>query len=188
MAPYQPVEVDPKDRRVQYTRLPLDMMDSAGFRKLYADWLRRKRARGTRLPARDDFDPLDLKSVLPRLLLIAVQDDPPDFRYRLAGTATRELTGRELTGQSVLDLLPAQHGRLLWNNLCEMQQTLQPQYVSLSIITRTGEPLSYRVLRLPLGADGETMDMVLVLQDFGLALPLLRKYFERLKELAESGR
>src|SRR3546814_4519723 len=85
--------------------------------------------------------------ILPRLMLLEVVDDPPDFRYRLAGTASRELTGLDWTGHSVLDLVPQQHGLLLWNCLCDMQRDLQPQYVSLSVISRLGEPLRYRVLR-----------------------------------------
>lgn len=66
----------------------------------------------------------------------------------------------------------------LWNDLCEMQRTLELQYVQISVIASSGEPLSYRVLRLPLGSDGATMDMVIVVQDYGGALPLLRKYFD----------
>jgi hypothetical protein len=180
MSGHRPVPVDPNDRRVQYTHLPLDMIDSAEFRHLLDLWQNRRGSR--RIPSRADFDPLELKLVLPRLMLIEVVDDPPDFRYRLAGTASRDLTGFDWTGHSVLDLMPQQHGLLLWNCLCDMQRDLQPQYVSLSVISRMGEPLRYRVLRLPLGADGETMDMALVAQDFGTALPLLRRYFEKARE------
>ncbi|MFC3677028.1 PAS domain-containing protein [Ferrovibrio xuzhouensis] len=180
MPGHQPVQVDLKDRRVQYTHLPLEMIDSGDFRQLLDLWNRKRGSQ--RIPARADFDPLELKMILPRLMLIEVVDDPPDFRYRLAGTASRELTGLDWTGHSVLDLVPRQHGLLLWNCLCDMQQDLQPQYVSLSVISRLGEPLRYRVLRLPLGCDGETMDRVLVVQDFGTALPLLRRYFDRVRE------
>lgn len=180
MPAHRPVAVDPKDRRVQYTHLPLDQIESAEFRQLFALWQQKRGNR--RIPSRADFDPLELKMMLPRLMLIEVVDDPPDFRYRLAGTASRDLTGLDWTGHSILDLVPEQHGCLLWNCLCDMQQDLQPQYIDLSVISRMGEPLRYRVLRLPLGNDGETMDMVLVLQDFGTALPLLRRYFEQVRE------
>jgi hypothetical protein len=180
VAPHQPVAVDPGDRRVQYTRLALpDVLDNPAFAFAYELWRSKRGARS--LPARADFDPFELKPILPRVLLIEVINDPPDFRYRLAGTLARALTGEELTGRRVLDLVPVQHGRLLWNNLCEMQADRQPQYVLLNIISANGEPLSYRVLRLPLGADGETMDMVMVVQDHGDALPLLRKYFDGLR-------
>ena len=100
------------------------------------------------------------------------------FRYRLAGTMSRDLRGVEVTGHSVLELVPQQHGLRLWNDLCEMQRERSLQYVQISVIASSGEPMSYRVLRLPLGADGETMDMVMVVQDYGNSLPLLRKYFD----------
>lgn len=181
MVLHRPVAVDPKDHRVQHSHLPLEQaLDRPGFRLAYELW---QRKRGTRrLPSRSAFDPLELKPILSRLMLIEVVPDPPDFRYRLAGTLSRDLTGEDWTGRSVLDLVPLQHGRLLWNSLCEMQQSLEPQYIQLSAISSGGEPLSYNVLRLPLGNDGETMDMALVVQDYGNALPLLRLFFEEQRD------
>lgn len=181
---HRPIEIDLGDRRVQHTQLPLDAIEGDGFQLILDLW---NRKRGERLlPARADFDPFELKPVLSRLLLIEVTDDPPDFRYRLAGTATRDLTGMELTGHSVLDVVPMQHARMIWNSLCTMLEERQPQYVQVSLISREGEPLSYRILRLPLGADGQTVDMILVVQDHGSLLPFLRKMFER--ELLAQGK
>jgi hypothetical protein len=174
---HDPIEVDSRDARAQFTRLPpAQAVENADCRLAIELW-ESKRA-GRIIPSRADFDPVELKPILPRLILIDVLDDPPDFRYRLAGTMSRDLRGVEVTGQSVLELVPRQHGLRLWNDLCEMQRERALQYVQISVIANTGEPLSYRVLRLPLGADGETVDMVMVVQDYGNALPLLRKYFD----------
>ncbi|QDO99346.1 PAS domain-containing protein [Ferrovibrio terrae] len=177
MAFHDPVEIDSRDSRAQFTRLPLEEALANPDCRLAIDLWQVKRA-GRVMPARADFDPVELKPILPRLILIDVISDPPDFRYRLAGTMSRDLRGVEVTGHSVLDLVPQQHGLRLWNDLCEMQRERAPQYLQISVIASTGEPMSYRVLRLPLGADGETMDMAMVLQDYGNALPLLRKYFD----------
>jgi hypothetical protein len=177
VALHEPVAVDPRDSRVQYTRLPMaETENNKASHLIYEQWQRKRGIRA--MPARADFDPLELKPILPQLILIEVMHDPPDFRYRLAGTMSRDLRGVEVTGHSVLELVPRQHGLMLWNDLCEMQRTLEPQYVQVSVISREGEPLSYRVLRLPLGVDGQTLDMIMVLQDYGGALPLLRKYFD----------
>src|SRR3546814_3129193 len=75
------------------------MIDSGDCRRWLGRWNRHRGSR--RIPARADFDPLELKMILPRLMLLEVVDDPPDFRYRLAGTASRELTGLDWTGHSV---------------------------------------------------------------------------------------
>jgi len=174
---HDPVEIDSRDSRAQFTSLPL-AESLANPDCLLATELWQAKRKGRSMPSRADFDPVELKPILPRLILIDVIDDPPDFRYRLAGTMSRDLRGVEVTGQSVLDLVPRQHGMRLWNDLCEMQRGCQPQFVQISVIASTGEPLSYRVLRLPLAADGETLDMVMVVQDYGNALPLLRKYFD----------
>src|SRR3546814_20152807 len=88
-------------------RSPLAMIDSGDFRQLLGLWNRKRGSQ--RIPARADFDPLELKMILPRLMLLEVVDDPPDFRYRLAGTASRELTGLDWTGHSVLDQIGRAH-------------------------------------------------------------------------------
>ena len=172
-----PVEIDSRDARAQFTRLPPEQAVANPDCRRAIELGQANRA-GRTMPARADFDPLELKPILPRLILIDVIDEPPDFRYRLAGTMSRDLRGVEVTGHSVLELVPQQHGLRLWNDLCEMQRDCALQYVQISVIASSGEPLSYRVLRLPLGADGETMDMVMVIQDYGNSLPLLRKYFD----------
>ena len=177
MAFHVPVEIDSRDARAQFTRLPPEQAVANPDCRLAIDLWQAKRA-GRAMPARADFDPVELKPILPRLILIEVIDDPPDFRYRLAGTMSRDLRGVEVTGHSVLELVPQQHGLRLWNDLCEMQRERSLQYVQISVIASSGEPMSYRVLRLPLGIDGETMDMVMVVQDYGNSLPLLRKYFD----------
>jgi hypothetical protein len=175
MTPHQPVEIDRRERRVQFTRLPLaEAQDNPACRLALRQWRLKCGARP--MPTRTDFDPRELKPVLAQLILIDVIDDPPDFRYRLASRVVHDLGDAEPNAPSVLDLAPRQYGQMLWNDLCEMQQTCEPQYVQTSVIGQTGEPLSYRVLRLPLGTDRQTLDMVLVAQDYGNALPLLRKY------------
>lgn len=177
MVLHQPVDIDSPDSRAQFTRLPVeDAFTNAANRFVHDLWQKKRGDR--RLPSRSDFDPVELKPFLSQIILIEVRHDPPDFRYRLAGTSSRDLRGMELTGHSVLDLVPRQHGVRLWNDLCEMQHTLDLQFVQISVIASSGEPLSYRVLRLPMGSDGATLDMVMVVQDYGGALPLLRKYFD----------
>src|SRR3546814_15920512 len=99
MSGHRPVQVDLKDRSVQYTHLPLAMIDSGDFRQLLGLWNRKRGSQ--RIPARADFDPLELKMILPRLMLLEVVDDPPDFRYRLAGTASREQLGSAAWRESV---------------------------------------------------------------------------------------
>lgn len=166
--------IDDGPPRVRFTRLMLDEIGSPEFRFVHDLWTRKRGTR--RAPARGDFDSAEMPQVLPRLLLIDVVRDPPDFRYRLAGTETFFIHGTELTGRSVLSIVPAKQGRLVWNDLCELTETWEPQHVQLEFVSQDGHDRSYRVLRLPLSSDGAAVDMVLVIQDFG-AEPLTIKDF-----------
>lgn len=185
---FEPLPTDASDQRVRFTRLPFGQLQGADFELAHRLWQQKRGAR--RLPARADFDPLELKPALTRIMLIEVSRDPPDFRYRLAGTLSREVTGMELTGRSVLQMKPAKQGRLLWNDLCEIVTTREPQLARLDVQSQFGTKLSYTVLRLPLATDGENVDMVLIVQSYGDSLPLLREYYDDFtaEEAAGKGR
>lgn len=146
------------------TALPLEGLDARGSRLLYEYWQRK--LQGRRMPARSDIDPLDLKVVLAQLILLDVQSSPLDFRYRVAGTRTYDIFGFDLTGRSVRDLGPRAVSDGVWGSLAALARDGVPQYVQLEFTTAGGYARSYRVLRLPLGDDGKTVDRVLVMTNF----------------------
>jgi len=148
--------------------VPLDLAgtDEAGFRLLIDYWQGKRR--DGRLPGRTAIEPAELKRVLPQLLLIDVEREPLDFRYRLAGTLTYDIFGFDLTGKRVRDIPPPNWGETVWRSLATLVETRQPQYVRLDFTTEEGNVRSYRVLRLPLAEDGVTVDCVLVMGDYGL--------------------
>src|SRR3546814_13638668 len=111
-----------------------DLPESDGFgffRPLLQYWS--ERAAGRAAPRRSDIDPLDLpSSLLPHLLLIDVERDPPDFRYRLAGTAADTIHGQSLKGVPVSPLRPEAFARPLYQALARPADDLAPQYLHLS--------------------------------------------------------
>lgn len=146
------------------TPIPLEKIDGSGPQLLYTYWQRKLNGRS--MPARSDIEPLDLKPVLPQLLLLDVQPSPLDFRYRLAGTRTYDIFGFDLTGRSVRELEPPGFSDGLWSSLEALVRDGLPQHEHLQFTTKDGYARSYRVLRLPLGADGKTVDRILVLTTF----------------------
>jgi len=142
------------------TALPLESVGDPAPKALYAYWQRK--LQGRRMPARSDIDPLDLKTVLPNLVLLDVQREPLDFRYRVAGTRTYDIFGYDLTGKSVRELEPRAFSAGLWTSLEAMTRDGLPQHAHLEFATANGYARSYRVLRLPLGDDGATVDRILV--------------------------
>lgn len=167
---------------VKFTRLNRDEIVSPEFRFVYDLWAGKRG--GRRAPSRNDFDPAEMRQALPRLILVDVVRDPPDFRYRLAGTETFFIHGTELTGRSVLGISPAKQGQLVWNDLCEMVETWEPQHVQLEFVSQDGHARSYRVLRLPLSSDAETVDMVLVIQDFGTDPQEMKDFYATTQDAA----
>jgi len=166
------------DGGVVFHRLPVTEITDPDFR-LLLEWWHGKRGERA-MPARADLDPSELRQLLHRLLIIEVSHEPSDFRYRLAGSQTYDIHGVELTGRCVLDIKPQGQGRLLWNDMCEMLERKQPQHVMLQFTNQEGQPRSYRVLRLPLSRGGDTVDQVLVLQDFGVASHELKDMYREL--------
>lgn len=148
--------------------IPLDLesTDEPGFKRLIAYW--RGKRRDGRLPARRDIVPVDLKPILAQLLLVDVEREPLDFRYRLAGTSSYDIFGFDLTGKRVRDIEPREWAETVWESLATVVRTGQPQYVRLDFEMPDGRGRSYRVLRLPLADDGRTVDCILLMSDFGL--------------------
>jgi hypothetical protein len=133
----------------------------SSLRNLYDYWNAR---RGTRLmPARGDLDPVDLKTVLPLLILIDVVPDERRYVYRLVGTREVEMRGNDPTGKAIKD---AYYG-----------ESAEESAWYLDHVVRTREPVLYRgtyqplttrtmredVLFLPLSQDGQAVNMVMVL-------------------------
>lgn len=164
MAPRSPPPGEEPTIPFRSTALAFDSLDQPGSKLLYSYWDSKRR--GRRMPARSDIDPLDLKLVLPQLLLLDVQPSPLDFRYRVAGTRTYDIFGFDLTGRSVRDLGPRPVSEGLWASLAALARDGLPQYVRLEFTTASGLARSYRVLRLPLGDDGNTVDRVLAMTNF----------------------
>ncbi|HNB27032.1 MAG TPA: PAS domain-containing protein [Alphaproteobacteria bacterium] len=74
------------------------LIKSARVQQLYTYWLRRYSEAGD-IPARTQFDPVDLRGLLPNLFIVDVERNPQRFRYRLVGTAVVEYNQLEFTGR-----------------------------------------------------------------------------------------
>ena len=133
--------------------------------RVYEYWKAKKAERLA--PARRDIDPIDLRDVLPGTLLIDVARNPWRFSYRLAGTLTERIHGVDLTGRSIDQLKPQAFADLLRGDLIELAERAQPQLVYLEFINQMGVQRGYQVLRLPLSSDGSTIDMILIVTDYG---------------------
>jgi hypothetical protein len=138
----------------------VDEIRSAILRRLLADWEARRF--GDALPARADFDVLDLKYCLGWIALFDVLNNPLRFRFRVHGTAIARRVGYEMTGKE-LDEMPSP--ALAAKMRAHFSRVIAAR--APVVETRTRELLDddlveCEVLVLPLSSDGETIDMLIV--------------------------
>jgi len=129
-------------------------------RRLHDYWNDKRGPRS--MPARSDLDPVDMKGLLPHLILIDVVPDDRRYVYRLVGTREVEMRGGDPTGKAIKD---AYYG-----------ETAEETIIYLDRVLRTREPVLYRgiyhptstrtqqedVIFLPLSKDGAACDIILV--------------------------
>ena len=81
------------EKHVSSQRLEHDQLQSDRLRRLLAYW-QRIRANNP-VPPRSRFDPVDIPYILPRVVLVEVQDKSGDFYFRVIGTETEDAGNRD---------------------------------------------------------------------------------------------
>jgi hypothetical protein len=132
------------------------------FRAFYDYW--RSKAPPGRLPGRQHIDPLEMKLFLPYILLFDVvrQGGRYRFSYRLIGTHVVELHGFSPIGDFVEDYAnPVHYSRVFYPEMVEIIERHRPHFAVRKTPVNHENFSSYHRLKLPLAADGETVDMIL---------------------------
>lgn len=114
-------------------------------------------ADGRPMPARRDFEPLEITEILPHVVLFDVEGDPPRFKFRLAGTAATERAGIDPTGRYFNDF-PDSDVAIARMVACVRDR--RPYFVVDAFVWSDKPSLYYQTLTLPMGADGQTVDML----------------------------
>jgi hypothetical protein len=150
-------------------RLPANAVEPE-FAELLRYWDSRRQ--GDRLPARADIEPLDLRGLLPHLLLLDVERAGDDlrFRFRVAGTAFTTLIGRDVTGLHVDELGPSDRVTPVQDGLAAIVRTGRPCYLAGRPTLHNDRFARVKRLGVPLATDGRAVDMILAVW---LVLPQL---------------
>jgi hypothetical protein len=131
----------------------------------YEYWLSKKSARP--FPARTDFDPLIEQPALARhMILIEVRPEPLDFRYRLIGTAVRANMRSDWTGKWMSEIPMQRAPNPVWQHATWVVAHKAPRFYRPSNQGPNQQSRVIEAAQLPLGADGQSVDMMLVLVDF----------------------
>ena len=134
--------------------------------RLYRYWL--DKCAGRRMPGRGDIEPLEMPELLPSLLLIDIVpaesgagDARPRFRVRLAGTEIVEWYGDDYTGRHLDEIDFGDQRPKVLADFGECAATGAPHRAERQFWSSRGIHIQMERLILPLGADGETADMLL---------------------------
>jgi hypothetical protein len=127
------------------------------FRMVFDYWAARTEA--GRLPGRQHIDPIELKSILPNLMLIDVERTGGRlrFKFRLIGTAITEANGRDVTGR-YFDEIGNFPGPV--ERMTRVVETAQPIYAMDVAGPADRSHITLRRLSLPLASDGKIVDMI----------------------------
>jgi hypothetical protein len=162
--------------QVDAAELRLDDPELAADLSLALDYWERKRT-GRLAPMRADIDPVEIASLLPRVMLVDVSTDPIDFRFRLAGTGIFKIHGAELTNKRALELEPPAYAALIHRLFCDAVARRGPiaHRLLLECETRRG---AYMRIILPLSEDGMEINRLMTVESYADSAQDLRDCFE----------
>lgn len=129
-------------------------------REFLAYW--RRQAGGGIAPRRQDFDVLDVPTLMPHVIIFDVLRDPLDFRYRLFGTVQREKSSRDYTGMKMSEIDGRGLGSKIWSILDRVRVSQKPAYHSISYIGPKKDFLKLNDLFLPWVDDSMDTNMIII--------------------------
>ena len=136
--------------------------------RLYDYWAERRRGRS--FPSRQDIDPVELRFAVGNMSLIDVLRDPLRFRFRLVGSLMAQRMGLDYTGKMVDDVGDTDYRDSL---IAAYRKIVESRGPSTILYEREidGRTRRFEVLRLPLAADGEMINMLLLCPQYFDPLP-----------------
>lgn len=147
------------------------------IRALYDYWL--SIHPGTGLPGRRHFDPVDIPALLSSIWMIDVAREPWRFRFRLLGTEIVTFTGRDGTGRWLDEIYPRFGESAAFRFYRGCAESGRPSYRRGSAHAGLeGKPVAAEQLTLPLAADGETVDILLMMTLYAELPPPPARYRE----------
>jgi hypothetical protein len=132
----------------------------------YAYWRRKAADRG--MPRRADIDPTEIPRLLPHVMLVDVLEDGR-YRYRLIGTENERAHGINATGRCLDEVLKGpeykDHVLALYDKAVGQKRPVYSESLFLSPEMGAAERHT-KVLFMPLSEDGESVNLVFVMQIF----------------------
>lgn len=120
--------------------------------RLYSLW--QEKCRGDLLPARADFDPLEMRDCLGSVFLAEALPEDDDFRYTLVGSEITRAVKRDSTGKRVSEVFGAA-GLALYR---KVRDERRPIRVHGPVDWLGRDYIGYETVVLPLADDGRQVN------------------------------
>jgi hypothetical protein len=147
----------------------VEELSSSIARELFVYW---QRVRGERrMPARADIDPVELKRILPFVMLSKIEQNPWRVRYTLVGTRCVANAGMDFTNRYLDEIDFSCDFDTNWP---EVYRTLcterRPVMGRVDTSLKDGRVCELVEVLLPLSDDGETVTHCIAIEDAKLGL------------------
>jgi len=165
----------------------VSVVRSERIRRLNAYWL--AKAKG-KVPSRSDIDPVDVRELLPNLMMIDMLGDPVRFRYRLVGTRVVQYTGFDFTGRC-LDEMVFQGRDFIEQCYRRMLAEKRPIFGHYAWLVRSRHFGQCEFGLFPLSDDGVTVNRGISIEDYERMERDILTYGQQgapMRKLAEGGR
>jgi hypothetical protein len=127
-------------------------------------WIANQQASG--LPDRSAFDPAAFKSLMPHLVVAAIEQDPFRVRYRLVGTRVAQFTGFDFTGR-YLDELIALGSTSEWQSQYQAAcAARRPLFGSITEPTTSGGSFTFEFGLFPISTGGSDVGQFIAVEDY----------------------
>lgn len=142
----------------------IDHNRSMMVRVLHSWWMEHGGAH--RLPQRKDLNPDALRPLLPNLFIAEAEHAPFRIRYRLVGTKAVQITGFDITGRYLDELLSAQP-EVPWLDYYRLvYDSRAPLLGSVVVSAMSGGTFTYEFGLFPLTLGGSRVDQFVAVEDY----------------------
>ena len=151
-------------------RIHPDEVQNPTLRKAFELWTRLKGER--RFPARNEITPRNMAEFLRNTVLVRVLEGGEEFQFRIVGDAIVMVQGKSFQGLTTAEAdrrIPG-YGKALnrtYRRVCA--ERVPFVYRGWFHNSPTGRAFFHETITLPLGADGETVDHILVVAVFAFS-------------------
>ncbi|MHA1538165.1 MAG: PAS domain-containing protein [Alphaproteobacteria bacterium] len=142
----------------------LERIVSAQNRKGLEYWMSKRGAR--RMPSRSDIDPAEIVGLLANVILIDVEHDPLDFRYRLIGTLIDAHMKEPMTGRWMSSIPHQRAPSRIWSACKRVVEEREPHSSDIPYVGPMKDFVVCEDILMPLSEDGESVDVIFVVIDY----------------------